>query len=76
MKFIDGIVNLKNEGGGGICTYVYRNLLVNAKVYSEFNLSDQHIEMAVIQVSQKCTKPFTVIQVYRPPQGNQSICLK
>lgn len=58
--------------GGGICVYVHKDLLVNACVYEEFNLSNEHIELFAIQVRQKCTKPILLISVYRPPQGNQS----
>lgn len=66
----------EKKRGGGICAYVHRKLLVNSEIYSELNISDQHIELAIVQISQKCTKPFTIIMVYRPPQGNQSLCLQ
>lgn len=51
---------------------VYRNLTVNMQVYETHNKSDGDIEMFVISVQQKCTKPFIVISVYRPPQGSQT----
>lgn len=60
-----------NKRGGGIAVYVQGRLTVNASVYEELNISDKDIEVLVLSIRQKCTKPITVISVYRPPQGNQ-----
>lgn len=43
---------------------MHHNLLVNTEIYKEFNISDQHIELAIFQVKIKCT-----------PQGT-SLCLQ
>lgn len=57
--------------GGGICLYVNRKIKVNAQIYEELAISDKNIELAVLLVQQPCTRPITLVSVYRPPQGNQ-----
>lgn len=59
--------------GGGICVYVHNNLIVDCAIYEELNVSDENAEIFILQINQKCTKPFLVISIYRPPQGNQTL---
>lgn len=63
-----------NKRGGGIAVYAHADLMVNASSYEQLNILDQDIESLVLKVNQKCSKPITVINVYRPPQGNQKRC--
>lgn len=62
--------------GGGLCLYINKKLKANAQIYEELARSDKNIELAVLQVQQPCTTPFTLVSVYRPPQGDQQEFLK
>lgn len=55
--------------GGGLCVYIHKKLKVDAQKYSTLNLSNKTIEIFILEVSQKSTRPFILISVYRPPQG-------
>lgn len=57
--------------GGGICIYLNQKIKVNAQIYENLHISNQNIEIAVLQIQQPCTKPIILVSVYRPPQGNQ-----
>lgn len=63
---------LQRNRGGGICLYIHKNLKVDAQMYEQCNKSDNTIEVFVLNVQQKYTKPIVIISVYRPPQGNQT----
>lgn len=65
-----------NKRGGGLAVYVHGNLSVSESTYEDLNISDQYIEALVITVSQKYSKPITVVNVYRPPQGNYKKCVE
>lgn len=58
---------------GGLCTYVHESLQVDALKYNNLNFNDESIEVMVLEIQQKPTKPMTLVTVYRPPQGNQSV---
>lgn len=62
--------------GGGICIYVNQKIKVNAQIYENLSISDQNIEIAVLQIQQTCSKPTFLVSVYRPPQGNQQVFLQ
>lgn len=49
-----------NKRGGGIAVYVHVKLLVNASTYENLSISDEDIEVLVLSISQKCSKPLTV----------------
>lgn len=55
--------------GGGICVYVHKKLAVDAQKYSPLNISNKTMEIFVLELKQKNTKPFVLLSVYRPPQG-------
>lgn len=59
-----------NKRGGGIA--VQGNVSVNASTYEDLNTSNQDIEMLILTISQKCSKPKTV---YRPPKGSHKRCV-
>lgn len=61
--------------GGGLCTYIYGTHKVNAHKYDELNTSNSDLEMLILEIQQKCTKPRVIISVYRPPQGNVTNCI-
>lgn len=46
-----------NKKGGGICIFVSNKLKVNAQTYESLNVSNKHIELFVLTIQQKCTKP-------------------
>lgn len=35
-------------------------------------MSNKDAEILILQVEQKCTTPYILVSVYRPPQGNQT----
>lgn len=45
---------------------------MDAYKYGDLNLSNKFIELMVLELSQKETKPFILLTVYRPPQGRPS----
>lgn len=65
-----------NKKGGGICVYVSKNLTVNAQTYEDLNISNEHLELFVLNIQQKCTKPITLVSVYRPHQGKQNVFIE
>lgn len=62
--------------GGGLCAYVAGKHKVNAHKYEELNVSNKNLEALVLEVQQKCTKAFTLIIAYRPPQGSTVECVE
>lgn len=58
--------------GGGLCTYVKANLKCDAQVYSNLNLSNQHLEALVLDIKLPQTRPIIMINLYRPPSGKIS----
>lgn len=58
--------------GGGICVYVHSKYKVDAQVHENLSVSNKDAELLVLHVEQKCTTPYVLISVYRPPQGNQT----
>lgn len=59
-----------SKRGGGIATYVHKSLKVDANMYDNLNLSERDIELLILKVNQKCTKPYIIISMYRPLQGS------
>lgn len=62
-----------NKKGGGLCVFVSKNLKINVQTYDNLNVSNEHMELLVLTIQQKCTKPITLVSVYRPPQGKQTV---
>lgn len=58
--------------GGGLCVYVHGKYKVNAQVHEDLNVSDKDLELLVLVIELKCTTPYILMSVYRPPQGNQT----
>lgn len=54
------IFRLAAKRGGGLAAYLHKTLRVDANIYGDLNLSEQDIELLVLNVSQKCTKPLTI----------------
>lgn len=50
--------------GGGLAVYVEGKLKVDAAIYDSLNISDADIELFALSISQKCTKPITVLSIY------------
>lgn len=61
------------QRGGGLCVYVLGKHKVNAQLYEHLNLSDDNIEIMILQTEQKCTCPYTLLSIYRPPQGKHQL---
>lgn len=55
--------------GGGLCTYVKDGILV--KVLSQHNLTNADIEMQVLEICNDTCRNMVIINIYRPPSGNQ-----
>lgn len=61
--------NVKRRGGG-VCAYIASRYKVDAHKYEEYNVSNKNLEVLILEVRQKCTKPFVLLIAYRPPQGS------
>lgn len=59
--------------GGGLCTYVKEGILVKPLV--EHNLSNANIEMQVIELCYNTCRNMIIINLYRPPTGDQNIAV-
>lgn len=44
--------------GEGLCAYVHKSLLVDAEKFKELNISTEHIELAVLQISKNVPNPI------------------
>lgn len=56
--------------GGVVCAYIEGKHKVDAHKYAELNTSSKNLEALILEVQQKCTKAFTLVIAYRPPQGS------
>ena len=54
--------------GGGLCTYGKQGL--NFDVLNDLVISNEDIELLVIQYNVPCTRGIYVLNVYRPPTGD------
>lgn len=55
--------------------YISGRLKVDASIYEVYNKSDKDIELFVLQIKQPLTNPIVLVSAYRPPQGNQTLCI-
>lgn len=62
--------------GGGFCTYVRGGLKCDAQLYEQLNVSNEHIEVLVLDIDLPQTKPIIVVNVYRPPSGKINVGLE
>lgn len=68
VYMLDRRIRKRGGGGGGaLCAYIHYKYRVDALKYEMLNVSNHHIEMMTLE---KCTEPFTVTMIYRPPQGS------
>ena len=56
--------------GGGVCTYIRNDIPHDAFCLSEFNRSDENIEIQHIVLCKQNMKRILFMNVYRPPDGN------
>lgn len=59
-----------NKNGGGLCIYGKHHLKLDPNCMSYLNVSNESIETQVVKLQLPNTKPITLVNSYRPPNGN------
>lgn len=57
--------------GGGLALYIDDECIVDETKYSHLNTSNPSIEMQIVLVKRGTDKSSIILNVYRPPSGNQ-----
>ena len=65
----------RDKRGGGLCIYV-KSMYAVAPIADWNNQIDQNIECLGLHIKHPHIKPFNILCVYRPPDGNRKIFLK
>lgn len=61
--------------GGGLCMYIHHRLNYDVQKFSEFNCSNNDIELLIVCINLPCCTPIVVVHCYRPPSGNVDAAL-
>ena len=59
--------------GGGVCTYIRKELQYDVSLFEHLNWSDQHVEFQIIVIGGNNCKRILLVNAYRPPAGNPDV---
>ena len=62
--------------GGGLICYIKNTLYEFCKIETTLSLSNKHVELQVINITQPKHRLLSIVQVYRPPNGICTLALR
>lgn len=68
--------HITKSKGGGLITYVDNKYKVDDKLHAHLNCCNQHLEAQVLELRRENHKRAIIVNLYRPPSGNQQIFIE